>query len=210
MESNLNIRQKIGYQLVRAGQVILGAKDTKDIIGIGPIGRDQSIEHCLKFRNPFSAILVRKMGVKLEPRVIQVVYGWNDVTTVGKNHMLDVTFGNSSPVTQVATWYEGLINNTPTPVLVAGDTLASHSGWSELTSYSGTRKAWDDLNSSAAIKGTNTISTFTANATITVYGIFVCSVTSGTGGILWATGAFDATVSMINGDDLKVSYGIRS
>jgi hypothetical protein len=132
------------------------------------------------------------------------------VTVVGKNHLLDVTFGNSTPVTQIATWYIGLINNSPTPTLSENDTLASHSGWSEFTSYSGTRKAWDDANAASKIKGTTSVSTFTASGSGVVYGIFIASVTSGTSGILWATGAFDATVSLIASDDLKVSYGIRT
>jgi len=206
MHNKLSIRQMIGRQVIRAGQVILGHRNPLDISNGGISG----IESSIKFRNPFTAIQVRKMGVKLEPRVIKVVHGWNDVTIVGKNHMLDVTFGNSTPVTQIDPWYIGLINNSPTPTLSESDTLASHSGWTEYSSYSGTRKVWDDLNASAKIKGTNTVSTFTSSATATVYGILVCSVTSGTSGILWATGGFDATVDLINGDDLKVSYGIRT
>ena len=139
-------------------------------------------------------------------RLITEVPGKNQITTVGKNHILDVTFGNSSPVTQVATWYIGLINNTPTPTLLTSDTLASHSGWSETTAYSGTRKAWDDANASSGSKGVNAVSTFTMNATVTVYGIFICSVTSGTSGTLWSAGAFASPISLVNADDLKVTY----
>lgn len=200
MFDNLSIKQVIGRQLVRAGQVILGEKSIHEVNGLNQI----------TFRNPFQAIHIRKMGVKLEPRVINVVRGWNDVTVVGKNHLLDVTFGNSTPVTQVSPWYIGLINNTPTPTLSENDTLASHSGWSEFTAYSGNRKAWDDANASAKVKGTTSVSTFTATSSGTIYGILVAAVSSGTSGVLWATGAFDATVSLITSDDLKVSYGIRT
>jgi hypothetical protein len=193
----LKLRQVIGHRLVRAGEVIIGK-------------REGGVISPISFRNPFMALHVRRMGVKMEPRVINVVNGWNDVTVVGKNHLLDVTFGNSTPVTQIDPWYIGLINNSPTPTLNEADTLSSHSGWTEFSSYSGTRKAWDDANAASKIKGTTTVSTFTSTATATVYGIFVCSVTSGTSGILWATGAFDSTVDLISGDDLKVTYGIRT
>lgn len=191
--NQLSIKQVIGATLVRAGRSLQGRKT----------------ENSLTFRNPFTATLIRREGVKNEPRIKQMVSGYNDVTVVGKNHLLDVTFGNSTPVTQVNPWYIGLINDTPTPVLDEDDTLSSHTGWTELTDYSGSRKAWDDANASAKIKGASTVSTFAINATVTVNGIFVCSVSSGTSGILWATGSFDEVVNAINGDDLKVSYGIR-
>lgn len=205
--NSLNIRQSIGHMLIRGGEMISGQK----LETTRPRISDRVVaESLIRFRNPFSAALVRRMGVKMEPRVIKVVNGWNDVVTVGKNHLLDVTFGNSSPVTQIATWYIGLINNSPLPVLAAGDTLGSHSGWSEWTDYSGNRKAWDDADSASGIKGTTSVSTFTISADGTIYGIFVCSVASTTTGILWATGAFDETVDVQNADDLKVTYGIRT
>lgn len=193
--NNLNIRQVVGGFIERAGRRLRGRQTT---------------EHCIRFRNPFTAALVRRQGCKMEPRIIQMVSGFNDVTVVGKNHLLDVVFGNSSPVTQIDPWYIGLVNDTPSPVFDEDDTLSSHAGWTELTDYSGSRKAWDDANASAKVKGTTTVSTFGINATVTVNGIFICSVSSGTSGILWATGSFDETVDAINGDDLKVTYGLRT
>lgn len=193
--NNLNFRQMIGHQLIRAGEVMSGKRNVLDHI---------------RFRNPFSAQLIRKMGVKLEPRVVQVVSGFNDVTVVGKNHLLDVVFGNSSPVTQVATWYIGLVNDSPSPVFSENDTLASHAGWAEWTSYSGNRKAWDDANAASKIKGTTSVSTFTISATGTINGILIAAVASGTSGVLWATGSFDETVDVVSSDDLKITYGIRT
>lgn len=190
----LNIRQMIGGFVERAGRRIAGR---------------QRMEHGLRFRNPFTAALERPMGVGMKKRVIKIVHGFNDVTVVGKNHLLDVVFGNTSPVTQVDPWYIGLINDTPTPVLDEDDTLSSHTGWDELTDYTGNRQAWVDANAASKIKGTTTVSTFPITATVTVNGIFIASVASGTSGILWATGSFDEVVDAINGDDLKVSYGVR-
>lgn len=141
-----------------------------------------------------------------DSKLIRVIEGHNGFTTEGQNHLLDVVFGNSSPVTQVDPWYIGLINNSPAPTLVAGDTLASHSGWSETTDYTGNRQAWVDANASSGSKASSSVATFPMTGTVTVYGIFICSVATGTSGTLWSTGAFDSTISLINGDDLKVSY----
>lgn len=201
--NKLNLRQTIGVQLVRAGEAIAGALP-------GYRRRTRGLSDQLRFSNPFSCQVTRRMGVKMEPRVVQLVTGWNDVTVVGKNHMLDVTFGNSSPVTQIATWYIGLVNNSPSPTFSENDTLSSHSGWTEWTSYSGNRKAWDDANAASKIKGTTSVSTFTISATGTINGIFVCSVATTTTGILWATGSFDETVDVVSSDELKITYGIRT
>lgn len=165
--------------------------------------RLRGIESSLKWSNPFRVLHLRK------GKIINIYEGFNDVTIEGKNHILDVTFGKATPVSQVDPWYIGLIDNTPTPVLSENDTLASHSGWNEFTSYSGNRKAWDDADAASKVKGTNTTSDFTMSASGTIYGIMVASVASGTTGILWATGAFDSTINVVSSDVLKVTYGLR-
>lgn len=188
MSDKLNVRQAIGAMLIRGGQRIM---------------YPQGMHHVLRFNNTFVAELYR------EGKFHKRFKGHNDVTVVGKNHMLDVTFGNTSPVTQVDPWYIGLINQSPVPTLSENDTLASHAGWTELTAYTGNRKAWTDANASAKVKGTTTVSTFVMNATNEVNGIFVASVDTGTSGILWATGSFDAAIDVVNTDELKITYGVR-
>jgi len=188
----LKTRQMIGAAIIRGGQLIAP-----------PPYRSRDAMHELTFSNPFMVEQIRNGKVIARRR------GFNGVTVVGKNHMLDVVFGNSSPVTQVNPWYIGLINNSPTPVLSENDTLASHSGWTEWTSYSGNRKAWDDENAASKIKGTTSVSAFTISATGTLYGILVCAVASGTSGVLWATGAFDSTLPVVNTDVINVTYGVR-
>lgn len=192
MIQGLNPRQLIGASLIRAGELVLP-----------PNYRSRGIGHQLSFNNPFVAHQYRG------GRLIKRVRGHNGVTVVGKNKFLDTFFGAATPLTQVATWYIGLINNSPTPVLVEGDTLASHSGWTEWTAYSGNRQAWDDADSSNKIKGSTTASSFTISSAGTLYGIMVASVASGTTGILWATGAFDATLDVISSDVIKVTYGVK-
>lgn len=176
----------------------------------------------MRFNERIQASVARKAGVPdfLDPRgvfvadvyrqnrLIKRVHGKNAITTLGKNSILDTFFGAASPVSQVTTWYIGLINNTPTPTLLVADTLASHTGWSEFTSYTGNRKAWTDADSSGGTKGTTTVSTFALSAAGTIYGIFICGAATGTSAVLWSEGAFSSPITLASGDDLKVSYSI--
>lgn len=189
----MNLKQSIGVGLVRAGQLFL-PKNCGHFLTLGP--------------NPFTADLyrLRKSGYKR----IKRVNGFNDITVVGKNHLLDVTFGAGTALTQIDPWHIGLINQTPTPVLSENDTSASHAGWAELTAYAGTRKVWDDADSAAKVKGTTTTSDFTMNATNTIHGIMIDELTTGTTGILWATGSFDTALAVVNTDVVKITYGIRT
>lgn len=150
----------------------------------------------------FQAELYRK------GKLIDIIKGKNAPTVVGYNHLLDVTFGHATPVTQVATWYIGLIDNSPTPSLSENHTLASHSGWTEATGYTGNRQAWNDANAASKTKSSSSVSTFPITGTATIYGIFIASVASGTSGILWSEGAFSSTISVVNTDDLKVTYSL--
>ena len=63
----------------------------------------------------------------------------NIVTTAGLNDVIDVYLRNQ---TQTATWYVGLTDGTPT--VAAGDTMASHAGWTEVTAYSESVRANPD------------------------------------------------------------------
>jgi hypothetical protein len=52
--------------------------------------------------------------------------------------------------------------------------------------------------------------TFTINASATLYGLFISSVStkSGTTGTLWATAAFTSTKAVSSGDTLKITYTV--
>lgn len=159
----------------------------------------------IEFNNPFNAVH-RRNG-----KIIGTYRGRNGVTTIGKNTLWDTMFGNTSPLTQVNPWYIGLINNTPSPVLAAGDTMASHAGWAEWTGIAA-RLAWVDANAASGAKGTTTPSTFTMTAAGNLYGIFITSIAtvSGTTGILWATGAFNAVIPVAISDTITVDYGVQA
>lgn len=141
-------------------------------------------------------------------KLIQEFSGHNDITTEGKNHLLDVVFSSGSAV---ATWYIGLIDNALFSALLAADTLATHTGWSELipgTDYTGNRQAWVEGAASGGSKTSTSDSTFPILTTKTVYGIMLASAATGTSGTLMATGGFETVINVQNGDSLKVSYTI--
>lgn len=132
--------------------------------------------------------------------------GKNGATTAGRNAMLDNFF--RTPTTY--TWAVGLINNSPTPTLAATDTMSSHAGWAEADEYDeANRPALGMAAASGAIaSNTGSAETFTMNDTLTVYGIFIVSnnTKGGTTGVLWATGAFDATQDVVATDVIEITY----
>jgi hypothetical protein len=89
----------------------------------------------------------------------------------------------------------------------AGDTLASHAGWSEVTPYSGNRPAIT-FGTSSAGSNTATAVSYTINATATVAGAFVASVNTGTSGKLYSDGDFAASRSVLSGDTLNVTLTV--
>jgi hypothetical protein len=127
-------------------------------------------------------------------------------TNAGLAHTLSTELVGGTPIT---TWYLGLINNSPTPTLLAGDTLASHTGWTEIaysTGYMGNRPAWGN----GAVSGNATTNASTVNfamlGTYTVYGMFVCSAATGTSGTLEMEAPFSGgTQSVSSGDSLQTT-----
>ena len=113
-----------------------------------------------------------------------------------------------------AAWYLGLVTGPGSgTTFAAADTLASHSGWTEFTNYSGSRKAVTFGTATTAdpsvIDNSASPSQFTiSGAGGVVAGAFLCSVASGTSGILFSESDFqspgDRTV--VSGDTLTVTY----
>jgi predicted cobalt transporter CbtA len=130
----------------------------------------------------------------------------NLVTTVGKNLMLDVMFHGTSPVT---TWYIGLINSSGYSAVAAGDTMASHAGWTEMTSYDeSVRQTWVEAAASGGSTATSSVAVFTISATVTIKGLFLTSdsTKSGTTGTLWCATLFSSDSSFVDNDEVRVSY----
>lgn len=129
----------------------------------------------------------------------------NLVTTVGKNDLADKYFGGSS---YTAAWFIGLIDNASYTAVAAGDTMASHAGWIEGVPYSdATRLAPTWGAASGGVKAASTYVEFSINATLTVKGAFMNSVStkSGTTGILYSAAAFAANRAVVSGDKLRVT-----
>ncbi len=126
----------------------------------------------------------------------------NLVTTEGMNDMLDKYYKGSG---YTGAHYLGLAGSG---TKAAGDTMASHAGWSEVTGYSaGTRPAitWGTA-SSGSLAATGATS-FSINATVTVAGAFIStnSTKGGTSGVLVGVTDFAAPRSLANGDTLNVT-----
>ncbi len=136
----------------------------------------------------------------------------NLVVNVGLKDMNDKYFTGSS---YTATWYIGLYGAASTNNPAAGDTAASHAGWTEVTAYSqATRPAATFAAATTAdpsvITNSASPATFSINGTTTVGGAFLISnnTKGGTTGILFSASDFQSPGdrSVVNGDTLTVTY----
>ena len=117
--------------------------------------------------------------------------------------------------TYTAAWYIGLYGSGATNSPAAGDTMASHAGWTEVTAYSqATRPACTfgtptTANPSVATNSASPAS-FSINGTTTVGGAFLTSnnTKGGTTGTLYSAADFSAPGdrSVVSGDTLSVTY----
>lgn len=140
---------------------------------------------------------------------------YNLVVNVGKNLMLDTMFAGSA---YTAAGYMFLLGASPTPA--SGDTMTSHSGWTEVggtnaPTYTGNRQAPSWSAASAGSKSTSAAVSFAITSTGTVggcgmvYGSGASATKDNTGGVCFSAGAFSGgNKSVNNGDTLNVSYTI--
>lgn len=133
----------------------------------------------------------------------------NIITNVGLNHILDVVFHGS---TSVSPWYVGLKN---TGSVAAGDTMASHAGWTENANYDeSTRVEYNEAAaSSQSITNSANKASFSINTdSQTIAGAFLCSdsTKSGTSGTLVCAANFASAKSADDGDTLEVTYTISA
>jgi hypothetical protein len=122
-------------------------------------------------------------------------------------------------VTQITTWYLGLYGAAASNTPAAGDTMASHAGWTEIAPYSNATRVAATLATATTANPsvvTNTASpaTFNINATATVGGAFLTSSSPKTpnsgydAGTLFSAADFGSPGdrSVVSGDTLSVTY----
>ena len=117
-----------------------------------------------------------------------------------------------------AAWYLGLVTGPGSgTTYAAGNTLATHAGWTENTAYTttggagvraavtfGTATTADP--SVIANTASPSVFTMTSNAQ-TIAGAFLASVSTGTSGILFSAGDFTGGDKVVDsGDSLSVTY----
>lgn len=136
----------------------------------------------------------------------------NLVVNVGLQYMAGAALTSTA---QITSWYLGLYGAASSNNPAAGDTMSSHSGWTEVTAYSeatrpaATFAAATNANPSVV---TNTASkaTFSINGSTTVGGAFLTSndTKSGTTGTLFSAADFSAPGdrAVISGDVITLTY----
>ena len=135
----------------------------------------------------------------------------NVVTTAGKQLHLDVMFG----ATAKASWFV-LLKGAGTAA--AGDTLATHAGWTELvpgTAYTGNRPAITfgaatvfSTTGAQVTNGTAVSFAILVNSTV-IAGAGVATVATGTSGTLYNIGDFASSRTMGAGDTLNVTIVLQ-
>lgn len=130
----------------------------------------------------------------------------NLVTTGGKNDLLDKYLAGAA---YTAAFYMGLIDAAGFTAVAAGDTSASHAGWTESTAYTQANRPAMAFNAAGGgSKATSAALVFSINATVTIKGAFtITNNTKGGGtGVLYSAGTFSADRALFNGDTLNVSF----
>ena len=135
----------------------------------------------------------------------------NLVVNEGLQDMNTQYFKGSS---YTAALYLGLVEGPGAGVTYAAtDTLATHGGWTEFVNYSGARKAVTFGTATTAdpsvIDNSGSPAQFSITSTGgTVAGAFLCTVSSGTSGVLFSEANFQSPGDrvVVSGDTLNVTY----
>lgn len=171
---------------------------------VATIERRRNLIDDLSFNNYFHIEHYRKGAL------LDIISSKNLVTNEGKNSILDIMF---HAATQITTWYIGLINNSGYSAVAAADTMSSHAGWTELTSYDeSVRQTWTEAAASSQSITSSSVATFTISATVAARGMFLVSNSTkgGTTGTLWAATLFSSALNLVDDDTLRVTYTVNA
>ena len=126
----------------------------------------------------------------------------NAVVTTGLQYIIDNAISG-------ATLYIGLTDSTPTPS--ADDTMASHAGWAEVTTYDeANRVTWGQARSSQSVTNSSSADvTLSGNATVGGAFLTTDNTKGGTSETLISVGAFtEGDRSGVEGDSISITYTI--
>ena len=136
----------------------------------------------------------------------------NLVVNVGLQDMNTQYFKGA---TYTAAWYIGLYGAASTNNPAAGDTMASHAGWTEITGYSNANRPTATFGTAttadpSVIDNSASPASFSINATNTIGGAFLVNnnTKGGSTGTLFSAADFQSPGdrSVVSGDTLNVTY----
>jgi hypothetical protein len=114
-----------------------------------------------------------------------------------------------------ATWYLGIYGAAASNNPAAGNTAASHAGWTEVTAYSNATRPVCSFGTAttanpSVITNSSSPAAFAMNGTVTVGGAFLISdnTKGGTTGVLFSAADFQSPGdrAVVNGDTLTATY----
>lgn len=136
----------------------------------------------------------------------------NLVVNVGLQYMAGTALVST---TQITTWYIGLYGAAASNTPAAGDTMSSHIGWTENTTYSNANRptatfAAATLADPSVVTNSASPASFSINGTTTIGGAFLTSnnTKGGSTGTLFSAADFQSPGdrSVVSGDTLNVTY----
>lgn len=168
------------------------------------------------FRKPDDMLQATWDNLTSDERCDQGVLKWEDenhnlVVNVGLDDVLDKYFKGSA---YTAAFYVGLTDGTPT--IAAGDTMASHAGWVEVTAYTEANRPALTLGtvSGQSVDNSASKASFNINAdTTTIGGAFAVTdnTKGGSTGTLYGAAALSAgDKGLDNGDTLQVTVTLTA
>jgi len=179
---------------------------TNDVVASGLIARPESSEAAKAVGKYFFECFDKDGNLKWTAE------SKNLVVNVGLQYMAGTSLDGAT--SRITTWYIGLYGAGSSNNPAASDTMSSHAGWTENTTYSNaTRPAATFAAATTANPSvvTNSASkaTFNINGSATVGGAFLTSDSTkgGTTGTLFSASDFTGgDRAVVNGDTLQVTY----
>lgn len=184
--------------------------------------RDKLLRYTPTFAVPLIAKLLKELEdfeayMKTLTEVKWASPAPNLVVTVGKNEILNQALAGSA---YTAATFMGLIGAVSYTAIAAGDTMASHAGWTEAgttnaPTYTGPRKTISWSAASAGSKAPSTAPVYAITGTGTAKGVFIVfgagavSTIDSTAGVLLSAGLFTGgDQAVVNTNTVTVTYSI--